>query len=47
MYVFLGLNGLRIDADEPEVVRPMLSLAAGELAEEDLAVWLMQHAIPR
>jgi death-on-curing protein len=47
MYVFLALNGLRIHAEEPEVVRLMLSLAAGDLAEEDVAVWLRQHTIPR
>jgi death on curing protein len=33
MYVFLGLNGYRIEAEEPEVVRIVLALAAGELQE--------------
>jgi death on curing protein len=47
MYVFLGLNGLRIDAEEPEVVRIILALAAGELQERDLVEWLRQHTASR
>jgi death on curing protein len=44
MYVFLRINGVRIDAEEPEVVRAMLSLAAGELDEGQLTGWLKGHA---
>jgi death-on-curing protein len=40
MAVFLGLNGLDLDAPEAEVVTTMLNLAAGSLAEEELAGWL-------
>lgn len=47
MYVFLGLNGLRIEAAEPEVVRIILALAAGELQERDLSEWLRQHTTSR
>jgi len=47
MYVFLGLNGLRIEAEEPEVVRLILSLAAGDLPEPDLADWLREHTSSR
>lgn len=47
MYVFLGLNGLRIDAAEPEVVRVILALAAGDLSEPDLVEWLRQHTASR
>jgi death-on-curing protein len=43
MYVFLRLNGLQIDADEPEVVGTMLALAAGQLDEAGLADWLSEH----
>jgi death-on-curing protein len=39
MAVFLDLNGLDLVADEDEVVRVMLALAAGELAEGELAEW--------
>jgi len=37
--IFLGLNGLDFVAPEDEVVEKMLALAAGELGEEDIAVW--------
>jgi death on curing protein len=47
MYVFLGLNGLRVDAEEPEVVRVILALAAGELQEAGLAEWLRKHTASR
>jgi death on curing protein len=47
MYVFLGLNGLRIEAEEPEVVRLILALASGDLPESELAVWLRQHTAAR
>jgi death-on-curing protein len=40
MGVFLGLNGLEIDAPETEVVAVMLNLAAGDLTEEHLADWI-------
>jgi death-on-curing protein len=47
MYLFLGLNGLRIEAPEEEVVVLILSLASGQLDEPDLATWLRQHITPR
>jgi death on curing protein len=47
MYVFLGLNGLRIEAEEPEVVRAILALASGDLKESELADWLRQHTTSR
>jgi death-on-curing protein len=43
MYVFLGLNGLELSAEEPEVVDLMVAVAAGRCSEEDLAVWLQNH----
>jgi len=58
MYVFLGLNGLRIEADlglnglrieadEPDVVRLILALAAGDIPEPELADWLRQNTSSR
>lgn len=41
--VFLELNGWELDAPEPDVVRTMLALAAGELGEEEVAGWLRAH----
>ncbi len=47
MYVFLGLNGLRIVATEPEAVELMLDVAAGEMNEAGLAHWLRRHVEER
>jgi death-on-curing protein len=43
MYLFLGLNGFRIEAPEEAVVSLILSLAAGELNETELADWVHRH----
>ncbi len=47
MYLFLGLNGFRIDSSEEEVVALILSLATGDLDEPALANWLRNHLSPR
>jgi death-on-curing protein len=47
MYLFLGLNGFRIDAPEGEVVVTILALASGNLDETALATWLRQRITPR
>lgn len=46
MYVFLGLNGWRFTASEESVVSAMVALAAGNLAEDDLAIWVKDHSQP-
>ena len=48
MYVFLEINGYRLDAPEVEAADIMLRLAANELEEEDMARWLKanSHASP-
>ena len=43
MYVFLGLNGLEIEAEEPEVVGLMVAVADGQCSEGELAAWLREH----
>lgn len=40
MAVFAGLNGQQIVASEADVVTVMLAVAAGEMAEDELAEWL-------
>lgn len=40
MELFLNLNGWTLKADEAECISRMLSLAAGDLPESDLASWL-------
>lgn len=47
MYVFLRLNGVEIEAGEPEVVRLMTAVASGALGEEELAAWLKQSVVSR
>jgi len=47
MYVFLGLNGLRIESREEEVVSLMLSVASGDTDEAQLASWLRENTVPR
>jgi death on curing protein len=47
MYLFLGLNGFRIEAPEEEVVVLILSLASGQLDEPALAAWLREQSFPR
>ncbi|SRR5579862_4051187 len=40
MELFLNLNGWTLSADETECISTMLSLAAGDLPEKNLATWL-------
>ncbi|MBX9897422.1 MAG: type II toxin-antitoxin system death-on-curing family toxin [Qipengyuania sp.] len=40
---FLGLNGLTLNASNAEIVVVFLALAAGELAEDELADWFRQR----
>ena len=47
MYLFLGLNGLQIDASEELVVGTIISLASGDLDELGLTAWLREHINPR
>jgi death-on-curing protein len=47
MVALLGLNGLDLEAPQAEVVTVVLDLAAGELAEDELAGWLRAHVAPR
>lgn len=47
MYVFLGLNGLRIESREEEVVSLILSVASGDTDEPQLASWLRERTVPR
>lgn len=43
--LFLTLNGYELVATGADCVLTMLALAAGELAEEQLAAWIRQHAL--
>lgn len=44
--LFLALNGLELDAPEPEVVDVVNRLAAGKLTEARFAQWVRDHVRP-
>jgi death on curing protein len=44
--VFLGLNGIELDAPPETATAIMLSLAAGEIGEDDLARWIAANSRP-
>jgi death-on-curing protein len=46
MIVFLGLNGIDLDAPQEVATAIILSLAAGEIGEEALARWISDHLRP-
>ena len=41
--LFLALNATKLDFDAADAIRAMLALAAGELAEEELADWFRER----
>ena len=43
----LLLNGFALLASDAECVVAMLDLAAGEMSEEEFAIWLRDHTAPR
>ena len=45
--LFLRLNGHELAASDGDCVVTMLSVAAGELSEDDFAAWLRRHSTPR
>jgi len=45
-YVFLGLNGYDLDADEPQIVATMEGVAASKVTETALAKWFKAHLQP-
>jgi death-on-curing protein len=42
--LFLELNGLELSASDAACVATFLSLAAGELTEDDLALWVTENS---
>ena len=43
LIVFLGLNGMELDAPPEAATAVMLALAAGEIGEDVLARWVADH----
>lgn len=44
--IFLGANGRWLSTTETEAANMMISLAAGELAEAEFALWLTDRCVP-
>jgi death on curing protein len=47
MESFLVLHGFELKADDAEVVAVILALAAGEVTEDDLTLWVRDNLKPR
>jgi len=45
IYVFLEINGYRLDAPEVEAADTLLRLAGGKWSEKDLAGWLKANSV--
>jgi death-on-curing protein len=43
LYTFLGINGVDFDVPEAEAAAMILSLAAGEISEENLVRWIKDN----
>ncbi len=47
LVLFLSQNGLELEAPEAEAVVVMLSMAAGELSDEEFVAWVREHVVPK
>ena len=45
--LFLGKNGYELVADQADAITTFLSLAAGDLTEDQLATWIRNHMVAR
>ena len=47
MELFLVLNGFELAADDANATLTMVAVAAGDIDEKSLALWLREHSQPR
>jgi death-on-curing protein len=45
--LFLTINGYRLSASQVDAIETMLAVAAGELTEQDLALWIAKNSKAR
>jgi death on curing protein len=45
--MFLYLNGYRLETTQADATLHVLDLAAGDITQDDFAVWIRQHAVTR
>jgi death-on-curing protein len=46
-FAFLDVNGLEVTASQEDAYLTILGLAAGEISEEELALWFARNTKPR
>jgi death on curing protein len=47
MEVFLLINGYELELEEGDAITTFISLAAGDLCEDQLATWINDHMVAR
>jgi death on curing protein len=47
MLAFLGLNGLRLDSGDDDLIDLVLGTAEGRITKAEIAVFLQKHVRPR
>ncbi|MBG9390150.1 type II toxin-antitoxin system death-on-curing family toxin [Caenimonas aquaedulcis] len=45
--MFLFLNGFRLQASQADATLTMLSVAAGDITEDEFAAWIREHVVKR
>ncbi len=45
--MFLAINGHKLVADQVDAIQTVLAVAAGELEERGLSVWIQKNSVPR
>lgn len=45
--LFLAINGYRLTASQVDAIETMLAVAAGEVTEQDLALWIARNSKER
>lgn len=41
--LFLGLNGMKLNADQVDAIQVVLGVASGQVSEQDLAIWIEEN----
>lgn len=45
IYVFLEMNGVRLEASEKDAVEVTLAIATGQMDEKELSVWIRKNSV--
>jgi death on curing protein len=47
LVLFLSQNGLELEAPDAEAVVVMLSVASGDMSDQEFTAWVRDHALPK